>query len=188
MKSLFANEETFWLTMGLATGIARQALTEADLPDVQSLAAARFTDSIRPGVQDPEALAGAQQDCMTNLEAIKQWLDQQEDFQLEGAFALSEAFTAYWLFAKLIEIEWQKVLGEAEVAEIYEFLDGTLAIRAEVEAIEEAYHRGQALSEDDLLLARTHWSAGHNFFIRMRHDLRLLKEGYLAFQGQTEKP
>lgn len=179
----FASEDAFWLTMGLATGSARQALTGADLPDMQALAAERFTDHIRPGVSNPEAIQAARQDTMANLEAIKKWLDGQEQFNLPAAFAINEAFTAYWVLSKLIEMEWQKGLGHEDMAELYEFLDGTLAARREIEGIAKAYAQGRPLSDDERLLARTHWSSGHNFFIRMRHDIRLLAHGYLEFQG-----
>lgn len=184
MKSLFATKENFWLTMGLATGIARQALTGREFPDMQSIAAERFTENIRPGANDPEAVIDARKDSLANLEAIKQWLDARPDFQVENAFAINEAFTAYWLFAKLIELEWQKSLGEEALTEIYDFLDGTLAERAEVESIEKAYQVDENLSEDAQLFLRTLWSAGHNFFIRMRHDLRLLEGGFMDFAPQ----
>lgn len=78
---------------------------------------------------------------------------------------ISKGFTAYWLNYKLIELEWQQVLGLEEMEETYQFLNQVLADSAELDQIEQAC-AGDGANEDQRLFYAVIGSAA-SFFGRI---------------------
>lgn len=187
IESLFACEETYWLTAAVATGFALQALLGKPAEDLSSVAIDRFNETIRAGEVSVQEFDDAKAQTLDNLKQIHEWNNQICVFDYEKAFALCAGFTSYWLFATLIEVEWQKVLDQEALRDTYQFLDGVLADRAEFEQIEEKYREGGTLLDDEVIFLRSHWEAARLFFIRMEADMKLLKRGILSFATPSEK-
>lgn len=185
IESLFACEETYWLTAAIATGFALQALLGKPADDLPAVAIDRFHETIRAGEVSDKEFDDAKAQTLDNLRRIHEWNNLICVFDYEKAFALCGGFTSYWLFTKLIEVEWQKVLGQEALRDSYQFLDGVLEDRAEFEQIEEKYRQGHALLDDEIIFLRSHWEAARIFFSRMEADMKLLKRGIIPFETRS---
>ena len=81
------------------------------------------------------------------MKLIDEWNRQTPVFQDSCSLGISKGFTTYWLNYKLIELEWQQVLGLQEIEETYQFLNQVLADSEELDKIEQARQK-QGMNED----------------------------------------
>lgn len=181
VESLFSTEATFWLVNGVATGFTLQTLLGSAADDLAAEAVDRFHATLSQGEVEKETVEKAKKQTLENLEEICKWQRQTCAFDYEVAFTLCESFTAYWMLVKLIEVEWHKTLDTIAITETYQFLDGVLADREELEFIEKRYQAGEKLEDDEIVYLRSHWETGRKFFERMRAELGFLDRGIIPF-------
>lgn len=185
VESLFQSEGLFWLTTAMATGLAAEEMERfcAKTPQVSHTAqiVELFNQCIRNNDISAAELTQARQWSMENLGLIDSWNRQTVVFQERCSLGISRGFTAYWLNYKLIELEWQQVLGSEEIEETYQFLNQVLADSAELEAIEEAVGAG-AVSEDQHVFLRSHWQRSRLFWSNLYSNLQLLSLGVIEMR------
>ena len=91
-------------------------------------------------------------------------------------------FTTYWLFFKLIELEWQEILDSEEIAETYQFMDTVIADGEELAEMEKNLLAGEPLDEDSKIYLRSHWRQVRSFWYDLQQDLLLLSQGMVPYQ------
>lgn len=181
IQSLFASEGYFWLTTALATAFALQEMTAADQTAQEDVVVSLFNQAIREGMDD-DILQQAKQRSLDQVREINSWNNKTVVFQEDKSLNISKSFTVYWLMYKLIELEWQEVLGSEEIAETYQFLDGVLADRHELADIEQRLAENSPLEEDQQIFLRSHWSRAKMFWENLQGNLTLLAMGLLNMQ------
>lgn len=184
IESLFGSEEAYWLTMAVATGFALQELLEGEAragaeAETKALLA-RFQGTLRAGAVDEETYRLSRTKALAQLEAIRHWMRGAQVFQPRRAMALSRCFVQYWLFSKLIEIEWQSCLETKSLTDSYIFLDGLIADQEELSHIEARLSEA-ALCDDERIYLQTHWASAREFFYGLENTLRLLDRGLIRF-------
>ena len=139
----------FWLTTAVATGLAAEEMERFCANTPQAIDTMQIVDlfnqCIRNNDISAQELTQARQWSMDNLKLIDGWNRQTMVFQERHSLGISKGFTAYWLNYKLIELEWQQVLGLEEMEETYQFLNQVLADSAELDQIEQACAGGGAM-------------------------------------------
>ena len=88
---------------------------------------------------------------------------------------------SYWLFSKLIEMEWERLLEDEARRENYLFLDGVIADQDELVIIREKVYQMKPLYDDEVVYLRSHWQVGADFFRRLQNKLILLDRGLISF-------
>lgn len=185
VESLFQSEGVFWLTTAVATGLAAEEVerfcagTEKTVNPEQMIAL--FNQCIRNNEISAAELEQAKCWSMENLKQIDHWNRKTVIFQEQHSLGISKGFTAYWLNYKLIELEWQQVLGLKEIEGTYQFLDQVLADSEELEQIEYACQQG-SVNEDQRLFLRSHWQRSRIFWNEFYTSLRLLALGMIELR------
>ncbi len=185
IESLFQSEAFFWLSTAVATGFAAEEIEkfcaeqpgQVDTKDIVAL----FHQCVRNNTIAPAEMEQAKRWSLENLQKIDQWNRQTLVFHEKRSLGICKGFTAYWLNHKLMELEWQQVLGQTEVEEMYLFLDQVLADSAELQEIEQACAEG-ALSEDQRLFLRSHWQRSQVFWTNLYSDLQLFALGIIEMR------
>lgn len=188
VQSLFESEGYFWLTTAVATGFAAEEL-DGIFPSKQMTAesgeiVSLFNQCIREGIKE-QAMQQAKQWSLENISRINQCNHQSMIFQINKSTAISKSFTSYWLIYKLIELEWQEVLGRDEINETYQFLDGVLADSQELEEIEQKQARQEVLDDDQKIFLRSHWERAKLFWDNLHGNLNLYAMGLLQRQQKN---
>lgn len=185
IESLFQSEGFFWLTTAVAIGLAAEEMTrfcaeEQDKVD-NAETLALFHQCVRNNKVTDAEIQKAQQWSLENLKMIDKWNQQTPEFHEWRSLGLSKGFTAYWLNHKLMELEWQQVLGQDEMDENYQFLDLVLADSAELQDIEQAYMNG-SVNEDQKIFLHSHWQRSQLFWENLYTDLQLLALGIIEMR------
>lgn len=185
VESLFQSEGFFWLTTAVATGLAEEEIERfcAELPQAgrTEQIIALFNQCIRNNDITGQELAQARQWSMDNLQRIDGWNRQTPVFQERHSLGISKGFTTYWLNYKLIELEWQQVLGVDAIAETYQFLNQVLADSEELEQIEQAC-AADGINEDQRLFLRSHWQRSRLFWTNLYASLQLFSLGLIEMR------
>lgn len=185
IESLFHSEGFFWLTTAVATGFAAEEMErfcakEQEIVNTQNIVAL-FHQCVRNNEITASELQLAKQWSLNNLQLIDKWNHLTPVFHEQKSLGISKGFTAYWLNYKLMELEWQQVLGQNEMDETYQFLDQVLADSAELQEIELACSEG-TISEDQKLFLRSHWQRSRLFWTNLYTDLQLFVLGIIEMQ------
>ena len=183
VQNLFASEGYFWLSTALATAFALEEMDKARKKEEEMLVGL-FNRAIRQGMDD-EILMTAKEYSLQQVQQLNNWNNKTVVFQAENSLAVSKSFTVYWLMYKLIELEWQEVLGNEEIVEIYQFLDGILEDRHELSAIENSLAMGEMLDEDQNLFLRSHWERAKTFWNEMYIQLNLFALGLMNVSAKA---
>lgn len=182
-QSLFHSEGYFWLTTAVSVSFAAEELSDAQTDKLQSQQIlALFNQCIRHNAVSAAALATAKQIALDNIAIIDHYNDQQTFFKAAEALRLCRCFTTYWLFFKLIEMEWQEVLQSDEVAETYQFMDTVISESEELLSMKEILDKGKRLNNDQEIYLRQNWRSVRQFWRDMKQDLYLLDKGFLKYQ------
>lgn len=185
VESLFQSEGFFWLTTALATGLAAEEMERfcAETQQVMNIEQiiVLFNQCIRNNVISEAELQQATVWSMDNLKLIDSWNRQTMVFREKSSLGISKGFTAYWLNYKLIELEWQQVLGLQEMEETYQFLNQVLADSEDLDQIEQACKTG-GISEDQRLFLRSHWQRSQLFWANLYASLRLFSMGLIEMR------
>ena len=185
VDSLFQSEGFFWLTTAVATGLAAEEMTRffSDAPQNMNTKEiiALFNQCIRNNDITEHELEQARSWSMDNLKRIDRWNLKTMVFCDTGSLGISKGFTVYWLNFKLIELEWQQVLGLDEVEETYQFLNLVLADSEELAQIEQAQQDG-CMNEDQRLFLRSHWQRSKLFWTNLYASLQLFALGLIEMR------
>ena len=185
VDSLFQSEGFFWLTTAVATGLAAEEMTRffSDAPQNMNTKEiiALFNQCIRNNDITEHELEQARSWSMDNLKRIDRWNLKTMVFCDTCSLGISKGFTAYWLNFKLIELEWQQVLGLDEVEETYQFLNLVLADSEELAQIEQAQQDG-CMNEDQRLFLRSHWQRSKLFWTNLYASLQLFALGLIEMR------
>lgn len=185
IESLFHSESFFWLTTAVATGFAAEEMEQFFAAEQEKVCTeeivALFHQCVRNNEITDAEMQKAKQWSIGNLQRIDKWNRQTPIFQEQKSLGISKGFTAYWLNYKLMELEWQQVLGQDEIAETYQFLDQVLADSAELQEIEQACIAGNA-NEDQRLFLRSHWQRSQLFWTNLYTDLQLFALGIIEMR------
>ena len=185
IESLFHSESFFWLTTAVATGFAAEEM-EQFCADVQGNVhteeiVALFHQCVRNNEITDAEMQKAKQWSLDNLRIIDKWNRQTPVFHEQKSLGISKGFTAYWLNYKLMELEWQQVLGQNEMEETYQFLDQVLSDSAELQEIEQAC-KTNSVNEDQRLFLRSHWQRSQLFWTNLYTDLQLFTLGIIEMR------
>lgn len=184
IESLFASDRAYWLTMAVAIGFALQELldgeSKAAAAEETKLLLARFQETLRAGLIDDETYHLSREKTLSQLETVRLWMRQAQVFRPQQALLLSRCFCQYWLFSKLIEIEWQSCLKGQNLTDSYMFLDGLIADQEELTYIEDRL-KADHLQADERIYLQTHWETAREFFYRLENTLTLLHRGIISF-------
>lgn len=185
IESLFHSEGFFWLTTAVATGFATEEMErfcteDENVVDTQNILEL-FHQCVRSNGITEEQLQQAKKWSLDNLQMINKWNQQTPVFHEKKSLGISKGFTSYWLNYKLMELEWQQVLGQAELEETYLFLDQVLADSAELQDIELARQEGH-INEDQRLFLRSHWQRSQLFWTNLYTDLQLFALGIIEMR------
>jgi len=185
IESLFHSESFFWLTTAVATGFAAEEM-EQFCADVQGNVhteeiVALFHQCVRNNEITDAEMQKAKQWSLDNLRIIDKWNRQTPVFHEQKSLGISKGFTAYWLNYKLMELEWQQVLGQNEIDETYQFLDQVLSDSAELQEIEQAC-KANSVNEDQRLFLRSHWQRSQLFWTNLYTDLQLFTLGIIEMR------
>ena len=185
IETLFHSEGFFWLATAVATGFATEEIERfcmegqhtVDTQDIVAL----FHQCVRNNEITEEQTMQAKQWSLDNLQMINKWNQRTPVFHERQSLGISKGFTAYWLNYKLMELEWQQVLGQAEMDETYLFLDQVLADSAELQEIEQACIEGNA-NADQRLFLRSHWQRSQLFWTNLYTDLQMFALGIIEMR------
>ena len=137
LENLLSSEVFYWLSTAVALSFTREVIFGNFKTNSEDVVAS-FTSALRKGEDkiDAEVIKEAQSNCLSALKDIKAYLNDCMMFDRKRAIPLCLGFTRYWLFTKLIELEWQKKAIEEDLVETYLFLDGVIADQEELTFIE----------------------------------------------------
>ena len=183
VQNIFVSEGYFWLSTALATAFALEEMDKARKKEEEMLVSL-FNRAIRQGMDD-EILVTAKEYSLQQVQQLNNWNNKTMIFHEENSLLISKSFTVYWLMYKLIELEWQEVLGDEEIAETYQFLDGVLADRDELAIIENSLTNGEGLDEDQQLFLRSHWERAKTFWNEMYMQLNLFALGLMDVSAKV---
>ena len=185
IESLFHSESFFWLSTAVATGLAAEEMQRfcndwQESIDTEAIVAL-FQQCVRNNDITDAQMQQAKQWSLDNLQLIDRWNRQTPVFHEQKSLGISKGFTAYWLNYKLMELEWQQVLGQDEMEATYQFLDQVLADSAELQEIEQACIEGNA-NEDQRMFLRSHWQRSQLFWTNLQTDLQLFALGIIKMR------
>ena len=183
VQNLFDSEGYFWLITSLATAFALEEMDKSRKEE-EKIIVQLFNQTIREGVNE-EILTMVKQYSLQQVQQLNHWNNKTILFHEKNSLLISKSFTVYWLMYKLIELEWQEVLGKEEIAETYQFLDGILDDRNELALIEEKLASGEVLEEDQRLFLRSHWERAKAFWNEMYIQLNLFALGLMNVSAKV---
>ncbi len=185
VESLFTSERMYWLTASIATGFALMEVQDGDARARTDARAnhmlEKFTEALRQGDISDDIFNASKAQALDNLGHLSQLMRYHAVFNPEWALGMCVGFISYWLFTKLIEVEWQRVLEREDERDSFIFLDGVIADQEELAHIREKVYRGEALFNDEAVYLRSHWEASADFFRRLESMLTLLDHGHIPF-------
>ena len=185
IETLFHSEGFFWLTTAVATGLAAEEMERFCAENQEHInteqIVALFHHCVRKNEITDAEKKQAMQWSLENLQLIDKWNRQTPVFHERKSLGISKGFTAYWLNYKLMELEWQQVLGQSEIEETYQFLDQVLADSAELQEIEQACEEGNA-TDDQRMFLRSHWQRSQLFWTNLYTDLQLFVLGIIEMR------
>ena len=185
IESLFHSEGFFWLTTAVATGLAAEEMERFCAEEEGQINTTEIVELFHRCVRNNAITDAEKQQAITwsiaNLQVINKWNQQTPVFHERKSLGISKGFTAYWLNYKLMELEWQQVLGQDEVDETYLFLDQVLADSAELQEIEQACQDGTA-NVDQRLFLRSHWQRSQLFWTNLYTDLQMFALGIIEMR------
>ena len=185
IETLFHSEGFFWLSTAVATGLAAEEMERFCGDGQNQIETAEIVDLFHHCVRSNTITDAEKQQAiawsLSNLQMINKWNQQTPVFHEQKSLGISKGFTAYWLNYKLMELEWQQVLGQEEMDETYLFLDQVLADSAELQEIEQACADGNA-NEDQRLFLRSHWLRSQLFWTNLYTDLQLFALGIIEMR------
>lgn len=185
IETLFHSEGFFWLTTAVATGLAAEEMERFCADECGKVNTTEIVELFHHCVRRNEITDTEKKQAVDwsvhNLQLIDKWNRQTPVFHDQKSLGLSKGFTAYWLNYKLMELEWQQVLGQSEMDETYQFLDQVLADSAELQEIEMAFVEGQA-NEDQRLFLRSHWQRSRLFWTNLYTDIQLFALGIIEMR------
>lgn len=181
-QSLFKSEGYFWLMTATAVSFAAEMLDEEENSQHSQEVLALFNQCIRKCKIEADELEQTKNWALAGLKRINAYNDQRAVFQPQHSVRLCRCFTTYWLFFKLIELEWQEILASDEIAETYQFMDTVIADGEELEAMEKSLLAGEELDEDSKIYLRSHWRQVREFWYDLEQDLLLLSQGLMPYQ------
>ena len=185
IETLFHSEGFFWLTTAVATGLAAEEMERFCAENQNTVNTADVVELFHHCVRNNAITDAEKQQAITwsiaNLQIINNWNHQTPVFHERRSLGISKGFTAYWLNYKLMELEWQQVLGQSEMDETYLFLDQVLADSAELQEIEQACIDG-SISDDQRLFLRSHWQRSQLFWTNLFTDLQLFALGIIEMR------
>lgn len=181
-QSLFKSEGYFWLTTATAISFAAEMLDEEENGQHSQEILALFNQCIRKSMIEADEVERAKDWAMAGMARINAYNDQKAVFQPQHSVRLCRCFTTYWLFFKLIELEWQEILASEEMTETYQFMDTVIADGEELEAMEKSLLAGEALDEDSKIYLRSRWRQVRGFWHDLEQDLLLLSQGLMSYQ------
>ena len=189
IESLFHSEEIYWLTMSISTGFAlsevqraeERAMTERENETMLEA----FETALRLDHISQEITIKSHERTLSNIDAIDTILRENIVFNAKKAVYICAAFLSYWLFTKLIEIEWQTILEKEEIKDSYMFLDGVIADQSELAIIKEKILTDSPLHDDEIIYLRSHWLHAKSFFARLRNTAYLLDQKLITFVGDV---
>lgn len=185
---LFCSEGFFWLITGTSSGFALEEIE--DLMEDGTLnseekikkSIENFKKAIIDGEVSKEIVEEAKAEAIENLRILKDYVNRNcSVFNYFKCMKLSKAIATYWLIQKLIEIEFQEVLSQKEIAEIYSFLDTVINDHEEIEVIEKKIKAGRELNLDEKLYLRSGWQRGRFFWSKIYQDALMLSENLIPF-------
>lgn len=185
VESLFTSERMYWLTASVATGFALAEIQDAagrletDARDEKMLEL--FNEALREGSVSEEIVKISRARTLDNLTAMSTLMHRSCVFNPEWALKICSSFISYWLFTKLIEAEWQRVLEQEELKDTYMFLDGVIADQKELAIIREKVFDNEPLFDDEVVYLRSHWKNACEFFGRLQTTFMLLDRGLIPF-------
>lgn len=184
LESLLSSEAFYWLSMAVALSFARDALCESKKQKTEAVVA-RFTMTLRNAEKTipAPAIDLAQQDALLALEDIRVFLNDCIIFNRKKALPVCLSFTKYWLFNKLIELEWQQKLSPERIVDTYLFLDGVIADQEELAYISEKIEKADTLLDDEVIYLRTHFANAQKFFLSLENELKLITLGHKQRKG-----
>ena len=185
IETLFHSEGFFWLTTAMATGLAAEEMIRFCAGEQDEIDTTGIVELFHHCVRNNAITDAEKQQAITwsiaNLQVINKWNQQTPVFHERKSLGISKGFTSYWLNYKLMELEWQQVLGQHEVEEIYLFLDQVLADSAELQEIEQACNENR-VNEDQRLFLRSHWQRSQLFWTNLYTDLQLFALGVIEMR------
>ena len=181
LENLLSSEVFYWLSTAVALSFTREVIFGNFKTNSEDVVAS-FTSALRKGEDkiDAEVIKEAQSNCLSALKDIKAYLNDCMMFDRKRAIPLCLGFTRYWLFTKLIELEWQKKAIEEDLVETYLFLDGVIADQEELTLIEEKVKKEDTLYDDEIIYLRTHFRNAQEFFRGLENELKLISLGHLT--------
>ena len=185
IETLFHSEGFFWLTTSVATGLAAEEMERFCAQEQEKIETAEIVELFHHCVRNNAITDAEKQQAIkwsiANLQMINKWNQRTPVFHERQSLGISKGFTAYWLNYKLMELEWQQVLGQAEMDETYLFLDQVLADSAELQEIEQACIEGNA-NADQRLFLRSHWQRSQLFWTNLYTDLQMFALGIIEMR------
>ena len=185
IETLFHSEGFFWLTTAVATGLAAEEMERFCAETQGEVTTTEIVDLFHHCVRNNAITDAEKQKAISwsiaNLQTINKWNQQTPVFHEQKSLGISKGFTAYWLNYKLMELEWQQVLGQEEVEETYLFLDQVLADSAELQDIEQACREGTT-NADQRLFLRSHWQRSQLFWTNLYTDLQMFALGIIEMR------
>lgn len=175
LEKLLSSEAFYWLSMAVALSFARDALCESGKNKTEAVVA-RFTMTLRSAGEEisSPAISLAQKDALLALNDIHGFLNDCVIFNRKKALPVCLSFTKYWLFNKLIELEWQQKLSTEAIVDTYLFLDGVIADQEELAYISEKIEKADTLLDDEVIYLRTHFANARKFFLGLENELKLI--------------
>ena len=181
LENLLSSEVFYWLSTAVALSFTREVIFGNFKTNSEDVVAS-FTSALRKGEDkiDAEVIKEAQSNCLSALKDIKAYLSDCMMLDRKRAIPRCLGFTRYWLFTKLIELEWQKKAIEEDLVETYLFLDGVIADQEELTLIEEKVKKEDTLFDDEIIYLRTHFRNAQEFFRGLENELKLISLGHLT--------
>lgn len=181
-QSLFQSEGYFWLATATAVCFAAERLEDEKNSGHSKEVLLLFNHCIRQNCIKEAEIKQAKLWAKSALRQINRYNSERVVFQPEHGIKLCQCFTTYWLFFKLIELEWQEMLAADEIAETYQFMDTVLADGEELEKMEETILSGGILDDDSKIYLRSRWRQVRGFWYDLEQDLLLLSQGFVSYQ------
>ncbi len=181
-QSLFKSEGYFWLITATAVSFAAEILDDTENGQHSQDVLTLFNQCIRQCKIEDSELEKAKTWALAGLARINDYNDKAAVFLPKHSVRLCRCFTTYWLFFKLIELEWQEILDSEEIAETYQFMDTVIADGEEMAEMEKRLLAGESLDEDSKIYLRSHWRQVRGFWYDLQQDLLLLSQGMVPYQ------
>lgn len=183
ISSLLSSEGFFWLSTAVALSFSVDEIQGENRAE-SSRAVELFTNQLRTDSEQisDDVVGEAKKISLEALGQLKHYLEECCVFNKERAVPICQSFIKYWLFTKLVDLEWQMKLDSNDLIEIYQFLDGIIEDQEELGYIAEKVSKQEPLYDDEMVYLRTHFKNAGEFFRRLESELQLLSLGHIAFR------